>query len=139
MSRFVSGTGKIGIQLPVQGDGRGRLVRTSGNDQLQKVISLNLQPLDSANPYQADIGLGGQVIFAIADVNAQQDLRRRINALFRNLQLQDRARLAGPPTFEVDSEKQDMNCTIDYVNLEEQKAETMELGFSLRSTEVKVA
>lgn len=103
----------------------------SGNAQLEKIIILNLSDLDSANPYQGDIGLGAEAVFAIASVQLRADVRRRINKLFRRLQLQDRARLDGAPVFNANSNLQEMTVDIKYINLEEDKPGEVGLTFSL--------
>lgn len=130
----VTGNGKTGIDVPVASDGRGRLALTSGNEQLSKLISLNLADLESANPFQQDLGLGPDVVFSVGDEKLRLEMRRRIRALFRRLQLADRARLAKEPTFSQDSEKQELTVDIDYINIEEDKPGTMALGFSALST-----
>lgn len=126
-----SGQGKTGLALPFAADGRGRLALVSGNDQLEKIIGLNLSDLDSSNPFQGDIGLGSDVVFAVASVKLRADLNRRINLLFRRLQLQDRARLSGRPEFTTDSATQELSVDIKYINLEENKAGQIGLKFSL--------
>ena len=62
------------------------------------------------------------------------DIRRRINALFRRLQLQDRARLDGAPEFATNSELQEVTCDITYINLEENKPGQVGLKFSLANS-----
>lgn len=126
-----SGQGKTGIAIPFAADGRGRLALVSGNAQLEKIITLNLSDLESANPFHGDIGLGANMVFAIASTQLRADVRRRINVLFRRLQLQDRARLSGAPAFTVDSKLQEMTVDINYINLEENKPGEVGLKFSL--------
>lgn len=126
----VSGNGKTGIAVPFSADGRGRLAFVSGDAQLRKIIFLNLSDLESLNPFQADIGLGSDMIFAIANEALRADLKRRIQALFRRLELADRARLARPPAFETNSSRQEMTVEIEYINLEEDKPGTLSLKFS---------
>jgi hypothetical protein len=129
-----SGNGKTGIAVPFSSDGRGRLALVSGDNQLSKIIMLNLSDLDSTNPYQGDIGIGAEMVFAIASTRLRADIRRRINALFRRLQLQDRARLDGAPDFVTDSSLQEVTCSITYINLEENKPGQVGLKFSLANS-----
>lgn len=126
-----SGQGKTGIALPFSADGRGRLAMVSGNAQLEKIIILNLSDLDSGNPYQGDIGLSADMVFAIASTKIRADVKRRINQLFRRLQLQDRARLNGNPSFTQNSNLQELTVDIEYINLEENKPGQVGLTFSL--------
>lgn len=126
-----TGDGKTGIAIPFAADGRGRLALVSGNAQLEKIITLNLSDLESANPYQGDIGLGSEMVFAIASVKLRAEVQRRIKLLFRRLQLQDRARLDGIPVFSTDSNLQEMTVDIKYINLEEDKPGDIGLTFSL--------
>jgi hypothetical protein len=118
------------LAVPFSADGRGRLAFVSGDAQLRKIIFLNLSDLESLNPFQADIGLGSDMIFAIANESLRADLKRRIQALFRRLELADRARLARPPLFTTDSARQEMTVDIEYINLEEDKPGTLSLKFS---------
>lgn len=129
-----SGQGKTGIALPFSADGRGRLALVSGNQQLEKIIILNLNDLESDNPYQGDIGLGADMIFAIASAKLRGDVRRKIALLFRRLQLQDRARLDGSPSFQEDSQNQELTVDISYINLEEDKPGSVSVSFSLVSS-----
>lgn len=103
----------------------------SGNFQLEKIIWMNLSDLDSANPYQGEIGLGADMVFAIASAKLRADIKRKINALFRRLQLQDRARLKDAPKFTTNSNLQEMTVDIEYINLEEDKPGSVGLKFSL--------
>jgi hypothetical protein len=129
-----SGNGKTGIAIPFSADGRGRLALVSGNEQLEKIIMLNLSGLESANPFQGDLGLGEDMVFAIASTKLRTEVRRRINALFRRLQLSDRARLEGAPAFTTDSQNQELTVDIKYINLEEDKPGEVGLKFSLANT-----
>jgi len=129
-----SGNGKTGIAIPFSADGRGRLALVSGDDQLRKLIILNLSDCDSANPYQDDLGLGADMIFAIASVKLRADVKRKVNSLFRRLQLTDRARLSGPPSFTTDEEEQSITMDIDYINLEENRPGQLGMKFSLGSS-----
>lgn len=126
-----SGEGKTGLAIPFAADGRGRLALVSGNAQLEKIIILNLSDLESANPFQGDIGIGADMVFAIASTKLRAEVKRRINQLFRRLQLQDRARLDGPPSFSSDSNLQEMTVDLTYINLEENKPGAVGLTFSL--------
>lgn len=123
---------KTGISLPFAADKNGRLVLSSGEVQLSKVILLNLSDCDSRNPFQ-DLGLGNDFIFGMNDEAIQAELRRRINLLFRRLQLKERARLLQPPVFTVLSETQELDCTIVYLNMEENKEEDVTVRFSTQT------
>lgn len=128
-----SGQGKTGIAIPFSADGRGRIALVSGDDQLQKIIAMNLSDCQSDNPFQDDLGIGADMVFAIASTKLRADLKRRITVLFRRLQLQDRARLAAAPTFEIDDKQQELNVDINYVNIEEDKPGNLGMKFSLAS------
>lgn len=121
---------KRGIALPFQTNGRGRLVLCESEEQLRKIIMLNLMNLDSDNPFQSDLGLGAEMIFALQSEQLKAELRRRINATFRRLQLQNRARLAKQPVFTERSETQELEVNISYINLEENKEDKLSLVFS---------
>lgn len=128
-----SGNGKTGIAIPFSADGRGRLALVSGENQLRKLIILNLSDCDSANPYQDDLGIGADMVFAIASVKLRADVKRRATLLFRRLQLSDRARLAEPPSFETDQASQSITMNIDYINLEENRPGQVGIKFTLGS------
>lgn len=115
------GFGKTGIAIPVSSDGRGRMALVSGENQLRKLILLNMMDLESANPFQGDIGIGASMIFQNDTPLLQAELRRRISVLFRRLQLQDRAKLSRAVSFTSKPETQDLEAEISYVNLEENK------------------
>jgi len=119
-----------GIAIPFQANGRGRLLLVSGEDQLRKIILLNLMNLESDNPFQQDIGLGGEMIFAVQSNELKGELRRRVNAFFRRLQLQNRARLAKPPVFEERPESQELEMIISYINLEDNKPSDLAITFT---------
>lgn len=131
-----SGTGKTGIAVPVSGDGRGRFAFVSGEAQLAKLISVNLSDCDSDNPFQ-DLGTGRDAIFAVNDDRTRINLRQRINRLFTRLQLQDRARLRQPAVFTTNSEEQELDVEIEYINLEEDKPGDVTVKF--RQAEQPVA
>lgn len=122
--------GKRAIAVPVSGDGRGRLSLVSGEDQLRKMIMLNLQDLESSNPFQGDIGMGGDMLLTNNTEAIQPELKRRINSLFRRLQLEDRARLAKAVSFKIVPETQELEAFVGYVNLEENKPAEVSLLFS---------
>lgn len=111
--------GKRGIALPFQADGRGRLVTIDRDAELSKIINMQLQNMESNNPFQ-DLGLGEEMIFAVDNDDLQSDLRRRINEIFRQLQLQDRARLEKPPVFSLTAEGE-LEVAISYIDLETNK------------------
>lgn len=126
-----SGEGKTGLALPFSADGRGRLALVSGNNQLEKIIILNLSDLESENPFQSDLGLGADMVFAVASDKLRAEVNRRIKLLFRRLQLSDRARLEGPVIFTTDDNLQEMTVDIKYINLEEDKPGELGITFSL--------
>lgn len=98
---------------------------------------LNLSDLDSANPFQeVDLGLGADMVFAVGSDKLRAEVRRRINVLFRRLQLQDRARLDGSPQFTSDSQNQELTVDINYINLEEDRPGNLGLKFSLVNSTV---
>lgn len=128
MPKLPTGTGKVGIDSPMDSDGRGGLKRSTGLDQLKKLIRNNLQDCDSENPFQDDLGLGSQHIFELNNEDAQSDLRVRIKALFKRLSLENRASLDGPITFtSVDGE---MTADVSYINLEENKPDNLTISRS---------
>jgi hypothetical protein len=126
----ISGRGKVGMAVPFSSDGRGRAALVSGETQLRKLIFLNLMDLESANPFQGDIGIGSGMIFALNNESLQAELRRKINSLFRRLQLEDRARLNRATKFTVLPETQELEADIEYLNLEENKPREVSLRFS---------
>lgn len=121
---------KTGLTLPFQANGRRRLRVSGGNEQLRKIILLNLGDLESENPFQDDLGLGGDLIFAVNNEELRSDLKLRIDALFRRLLVEDRAKLRKEPTFEIFQEAQELVVNIEYINIEENRAEEIELNFS---------
>lgn len=123
--------GKTGLAFPFQSNGRGRLKLVSSEEQLRKIIGLNLSDLSSGNPFQeADLGLGSDAIFAIGDESLQAELRRRIQFLFRRLLLQNRAKLLGSPVFMMKSETQELEVVVKYLNLEENREDEVGITFS---------
>jgi hypothetical protein len=128
-----SGNGKTGIAIPFSADGRGRLALCSGPAQLRKIIIQNLSDCESLNPFQ-DLGIGAEMVFAINSTKLRQDIKRKINELFKRLQLADRARLNGPPTFKEDLKLMNLEVSINYIDLVENKPGDVGITFSLQNS-----
>jgi hypothetical protein len=124
--RLVIGTGKVGIASPLTSNGRGGLLRSSGEGQLKKIIRSNLQDCDSDNPFQSDLGIGNGHIYGLNNEDAQSELRIRIKALFKRLSLENRASLLPPVVFTTIGEE--LTADINYINLEENKQDMVTLS-----------
>lgn len=94
-------------------------MRSSGEEQLKKLIRDNLQDCDNDNPFQQDLGLGSKHIFSAPSDDYQSELALTIKLLFQRLALQLRAQLDEVPKFTRDGG--DLIAHIVYTNLEENK------------------
>jgi hypothetical protein len=118
-----------GISIPIGGQG-GKLATVSGEDQLRKIIILNLSDCESANPFQ-DLGIGAQVIFDASSPATQGVIRSRIMQVFKRLERQGRASLAqGYPTFSADRDNGQLIAEIRYINLETTSEEELAIGYA---------
>jgi hypothetical protein len=124
--RLPIGTGKVGIASPLASNGRGGLLRSSGEGQLKKIIRNNLQDCDSDNPFQSDLGIGNGHIFGLNNEDAQSELRIRIKALFKRLSLENRASLLPPVVFT--SVGEELAADVSYMDLEENKQDMVALS-----------
>lgn len=118
-----------GLAVPISGQG-GRIATVSGEDQLRKIIILNLSDCDSANPFQ-DLGLGSEIIFDIDSPATQGRIRARIMQVFQRLEQADRARLSpGYPIFRSDPDRQELVADVRYVNLETTDEEELAVSYA---------
>ena len=120
----------VGIAIPFQANGRGGLLLLTGGEQMRKIIFTRLSDCESSNPYQQDIGIGADMIFAINDESLQAELRRRIDLNFSELRAQGRARLLKPPLFKRKSETQELEVLVQYLDMETNKPEEVKMIFS---------
>ncbi len=126
MPRLAIGTGKVGMSSPLATNLRGGLMRSSGHEQLVKLIRANLQDCDSDNPFQGDLGIGNQHIFKLDNDDSQSELMIRIKQLFKRLSLENRASLNGTINFSsVDGE---LTAEVSYIDLEENKPDTLTIS-----------
>lgn len=103
-----------GLTLPIAVV-NGRVLRSSGTEQLHKVIMLGLSENDSDNPFQ-DIGFN-RGVFDVNDPSQAARYTNRIVRLFQRLEGEGRAKLtAGYPKFETSGEE--LIVTIKYIDLE---------------------
>jgi hypothetical protein len=97
---------------------QGRLIRTTGEEQLRKIILLSLSDCSSDNPFQ-DLGIGIQAIFNVEGPEVRFSIARRIQGVFKLLQAQGRATLSpNYPKFEVNRAQCELVVYIHYINLE---------------------
>lgn len=106
-----------GLQVPFQAI-NGRLATSSGEDQLQKILALNLSDCSSANPFQ-DLGIDPSIVFRINDPDTRGLIRARIIQVFKRFETEGRAKLSdGYPLFLMDSQTQTLMADVKYINLE---------------------
>lgn len=116
-----------GLTLPIAVV-NGRVLRSSGTDQLHKVIMLGLAENDSDNPFQ-DIGFNHGV-FDVNDPSQAARYTNRIARLFARLEAEGRARLMpGYPKFE--SVGEELIATIKYIDLETDKPQEYQYSPSI--------
>lgn len=119
-----------GIQFPFQADAYGRLAIVDGEENLRKIILLNLSACPSANPFQ-DLGIGLEAIFDLNDESVRARLANRVKQVFKRLAAQGRARLAtGYPRFQINPfDTAELLIEVKYINLETRTEEEMLLDF----------
>ena len=81
-----------GLEVPIEAQ-NGRLMTVAGEDQLKKILMLNLSNCDSANPFQ-DLGLDPGIVFRLDDPDTRALIRSQIVTLFKRFEREGRARLA---------------------------------------------
>jgi len=118
-----------GLRIPIQASA-GRLETVRGEDQLRKVIVLNLSDCESSNPFQ-DIGIGSAMVFDVDDPTTRARISRNIATLFKRLEREGRARLSqGYPIFTADQVSQELHCEVRYVNLETTREEEISILYA---------
>lgn len=118
-----------GLAVPVRVNISGQLTMVDGEDQLKKIIMLNLADGTSENPFQ-ELGVATGVVFGVSDQRLLAVVRQRISRLFQRLRAEGRARLApGYPKFSVNSAAQELIADIHYQNLETEMEEDLSLAF----------
>jgi len=117
-----------GLSVPVRADATGQLVFDDGEDQLKKIIMLNLADGTSDNPFQ-DLGVGTGSIFAVTDSRRVTYIRERINRLFARLKAEGRAQLASTPEFSVLAGSGELVVDVRYLNLETEMDGELKLAF----------
>lgn len=83
-----------GIALPAKTI-NGRLQMLGGDDYISQLVMTMLGRSDSDNPFQ-DIGLGDWMIFDINDRMTEGEIRERVVAGFKSLEVDQLARLDNP-------------------------------------------
>ena len=117
-----------GLEVPIEAQ-NGRLITVAGEDQLKKILMLNLSNCDSANPFQ-DLGLDPGIVFRLDDPDTRALIRSQIVALFKRFEREGRARLAnGSPSFVSDPATQTLMADVRYINLETTTEVEMRLIF----------
>lgn len=114
-----------GLSLPIRAI-NGRAARATGEDHLRKLIMTACADCDSANPYQEDLGIDTQIVFALHAEQVKAFARRRITDAFDRLKAAGLAELRGPPSFSKLNEGE-MVCSIQYINLETTEKQELEL------------
>lgn len=112
-----------GLALPLRCV-NGRAVRSTGEDQLKKIIMLSIADCDSGNPYQ-DLGIDQALVFSLSDEQTKAYARRRIIDAFKRLEAEGRAELNGTPKFT--TREGELEVQIKYLNLETNEAQDITL------------
>lgn len=97
----------------------GRAIIESGSKQLLKILMLALADCENTNPFNQDVGMTGDIIFQNSTEALQALIRVRVRRVFAAKTREGRASLVeGFPTFTVNSDTQELVCSIKYKDLE---------------------
>ena len=90
-----------------------------GDDQNNKIIKIALGSDASENAFQGDVAIGQGMIFDLSDRTLRARIRRRVEAIFRDFQAQNRFKLVkGSVKFTEDAEQGELVMTLKYIDLE---------------------
>ena len=128
-----------GLAVPIVPGPDGRTKTLSGDDELEKIIRLNLGDLENDNPYtqwggasKGEPGIDPGIIFSLSVESLQERIKTNIKLLFDRLSAQGRAKLVtGYPKMVSDSAKMELLCGIRYLNLESDKENEFEHRFEI--------
>ncbi len=82
-----------GLAVPIRAGRNGGAVTLDGNLEDNKIVALALADSSNENPFQANIGLGTDFIFDVADQSVEYKVRGRIIDIFRTFSAQRRFEL----------------------------------------------
>jgi len=130
-----------GLKLPIQVTPQGRTALLEGDEQLRKIIALNLSWLENGNPFQQwrgvthnEPGIDPAIVFSVNSTFLSNKVARNIKSLFHRFQAAGRASLVeGYPKMTRDSANQELIADIKYINLETDKVDEFSHRFTLRS------
>lgn len=106
----------------------GRAPIEEDQQQLAKILMLQLADCENTNPFNQDVGMSGDIVFQNNTVALQALIRARVISVFRIKEKEGRARLLeGFPTFKVNSDTQELVCSIKYVDLEANEERNMDM------------
>lgn len=113
--------------MPFAASGSGGLQMLSGDDLILQYIKTYAADCDSDNPFQSDLGIGSQPIFAnSADSAWKGQVRRKIEQMFRlYLERTNLARLRSL-TFSVGEDGEDI-LDIKYLSIESDEDQSISL------------
>lgn len=120
-----------GLAMPVGVNRSGGARLSSGDENDDKIIRLALGDDANENAFQQNIGVGGDMVFGIADELLQSSIMRRVFDVFKRFEAQRRYRLQpNTITWSRDSETQELILQFKYVALESDREQLFRENFS---------
>ena len=110
-----------GIRAPITASKSGGFMVESGENQLKKIIMLQLDYCPSDNPFNDDVGIDYPV-FDVNDISTQARTEIKIRDVFDRLKKQDRARLEN---IEWSSEGEELAADIEYYDMQTDRHDSL--------------
>lgn len=108
-----------GLRIPVGVSPGGGVALVEGDNQNNKIIKIALGSDASENAFQGDVAIGQSMIFDLSDRTLRARIQRRVEAIFRGFQAQNRFKLVkGSVKFTEDARKQELVMDLKYIDLE---------------------
>lgn len=105
-----------GIRLPTRTKA-GRLELLGGDAYIEQLINTGLGDGESINPWNRN-GLGEFMIFAVNDTEIEGEIRERVKGIFKSLERDQLARIAGGKAIKFVSDGGDKKLFLEYENME---------------------
>lgn len=105
-----------GIRLPARAKA-GRLELLGGDAYIEQLINTGLGDGESINPWNRN-GLGEFMIFAVNDTEIEGEIRERVKGIFKSLERDQLARIAGGKAIKFVSDGGDKKLFLEYENME---------------------
>jgi hypothetical protein len=106
-----------GLKIPVGSDSTGGTAMVEKDKSNFQVIMTALSDCDSTHAFQQDLGLGSGMVFDVDDFTLRAQIRRRVEAIFKDFEREDRFKLL-PETIEWSSGDGELTMEFKYLDLE---------------------